>query len=160
MAKSIALSLIVVLLFALSAVAQQPAGAAATTAKPYHDGPVWGITFIRAKAGMEDRYLRYLTQEWKREQQAMKSAGYTLDYKVITTEPHSPQDFNVILMTEFKDLASMEANSDKMEQLGQQLFGGMQKIEAGYQDRASYREIIGDRLGREIILEPKPAGAK
>jgi hypothetical protein len=153
--------LTVVLLFAIPGVAQQPAvSAAPAAAKPYHDGPVWTITFIRAKAGMEDRYLRYLTQEWKREQQAMKSAGYTLDYKVITTEPHGPQDFNVILMTQFKDLASMEANSDKMEQLGEQLFGGMQKIEAGYQDRSSYREVIGDRLGREIILEPKPAGAK
>jgi hypothetical protein len=63
-------------------------------------------------------------------------------------------------MTQFKDLATLEANSDKMDQLGQQLFGGMQKIEAGYQDRASYREIMADRLGREIILEPKPAGAR
>jgi hypothetical protein len=26
---------------------------------------------------------------------------------------------------------------------------------AGYQERASWREIIGDRLAREIILEPK-----
>jgi hypothetical protein len=132
-----------------------PLMALAQQAKPYHDGPVWDIAFIKAKAGMEDRYLRYLADDWKREQEAMKKAGYVLDYKVIVTEPHGPQDFNVILMTEFKDLATMEANAEKAEALGQQLFGGQSKVESGYQDRASYREVIAGRLGREIILAPK-----
>jgi hypothetical protein len=30
-----------------------------------------------------------------------------------------------------------------------------QKMLQGYQDRSTWREIIGDRLTREIILEPK-----
>ena len=142
-------ALAISLLCPLMALAQQAA------AKPYHDGPVWEIAFIKTKAGMEDRYLRYLADDWKREQEAMKKAGYVLSYKVITTEPHGTQDFNVILMTEFKDFTSMEANADKAEALGQQLFGGQAKVESGYQDRASYREVIGSRLAREIVLAPK-----
>jgi hypothetical protein len=141
-------ALAISLLCPLLALAQQ-------AAKPYHDGPVWDIAFIKAKAGMEDRYLRYLADDWKREQEAMKKAGYVLDYKVIATEAHGTQDFNVILMTEFKDLATMEANAEKAEALGQQLFGGQPKVESGYQDRASYREVIAGRLGREIVLAPK-----
>jgi hypothetical protein len=78
-----------------------------------------------------------------------------LSYKALRTESHNPTDCNVILMTEYKDLMTMEANADKAEQLGQQLFGGEQKVEAGYTDRSSYRDIIGGRLAREIILEPK-----
>lgn len=144
------------ILFVAAAIAALcPLAALAQQAKPYHEGPVWTIAYIRAKAGMEDRYLRYLTTEWKNEQEAMKKAGYSLDYKVIVTEAHGAQDFNVILMTQFKDLASLEANSEKVEALGQQLGGGQQKVESGYQDRASYREVLGDRLGREIILTPK-----
>lgn len=141
-----ALAVVCVLLFALPLLAQS---------KPYHDGSVWEIQYIHVKAGMGDRYARYLASDWKKEQDAMQKAGYVLSYKVIGTEAHSPTDPNVILMTEYKDLATMEANADKMEQLGQQLFGGMPKVEAGYLDRASYRDIIGSRLGREIILEPK-----
>ena len=137
------------LLCPLIALAQQAA------AKPYHDGPVWDIAFIRTKAGMGDRYMRYLADEWKREQEAMKKAGYILDYKVIATEPHGPQDFDLMLMTEFKDLARMEASAEKMEALGQQLAGGQSKVESGYQDRASYREVLGARLAREIVLAPK-----
>lgn len=132
-------------------------GQQSATTKPYHEGPVWDIATVHVKYGMEDRYLNYLATDYKREQDALKNAGYILDYKVITTEPHGPQDFDVILMTEFKDLATMEANSDKMEALAMQIEGGRPKAEAGAQQRTDYREILGNRLGREIILEPKPA---
>ena len=145
--KRIVVCLFAICLFASLALAQ--------TSKPYHDGPVWEINFIRVKAGMEDRYMRYLAGDWKREQDAMKKNGFTVDYKILATEAHGPQDFNVILMTQYKDLASMEANRDKMEASLQQLFGGQEKIESGYQDRSSYREVVAQRLSREIILEPK-----
>ena len=104
---------------------------------------------------MEDRYARYLAGDWKKEQDAMQKAGFVLSYKAISTEAHNPTDCNIILMTEYKDLTTMEANADKAEQLGQQLFGGASKIEAGCTDRSSYRDIIGSRIAREIILEPK-----
>jgi hypothetical protein len=58
-------------------------------------------------------------------------------------------------MTEYKDLATMEANADKAEELSQGLVGGMPQMEAGYTDRSSYRDIIGRRVAREIVLEPK-----
>jgi hypothetical protein len=145
----IAVVLMFVLVFSVGAFAQEP--------KPFHNGPVWDIGFIHAKAGMEDRYLRYIAQEWKAEQEALKKAGIVLDYKVITTEAHGPSDFNVILMTQFKDLASLEANQEKAEQIALQLAGGNQKMESGYVDRSSYREVVGSRLGQEIILAPKGA---
>jgi hypothetical protein len=141
-----ALAAVCLLFFALPMLAQS---------RPYHDGSVWQLQFIHAKAGMEDRYLRYLAGDWKKEQDAMVKAGYVMSYKVITTEAHNPGDPNVILMTQFKDLASMEANQDKAADLAEQIFGGTSKIEAGYADRSSYRDIVGDRIGREIVLEPK-----
>jgi hypothetical protein len=144
--------LILVPLLALTATAQQ---SSQPTVKPYHNGPVWNIAFVKVKAGMEDRYLKYLAGDWKSEQDAMKKAGYILDYKVIETEPHDSQDYGVILMTQYKDLATMEANEDKMEDLALQMFGGRPKVESGYEQRASYREIVGERLGREIVLEPR-----
>ena len=102
-----------------------------------------------------ENYARYLASDWKKEQDAMQKAGYVLSYKAIRTEAHNPTECNVILMTEYKGLATMEANADKAEQLGQELFGGISKVEAGYTDRSSYRDVIGSRLAREIILEPK-----
>jgi hypothetical protein len=37
----------------------------------------------------------------------------------------------------------------------QKLFGDDQKQMQGYQDRLEIREVLGSRLAREIVLEPK-----
>lgn len=128
----------------------------AQVARPYRNGTVWDVAFIHIKPGMETAYLTYLATDWKREQEALKSNGYSLSYKVLETESHSPNDFNLILMTEFKDLASLEANQKKMEALVQQVIGNDQKLQQGYRERESIREVLADRLAREIILETRP----
>lgn len=123
--------------------------------RPYHDGTVWDVAFIRVKPGMDTAYMNYLATDWKKEQEAMKKAGIILSYKVIGSEPHSPGDFNLMLMTEYKDLATMEANMQKADDLYQTISGtDAQQIE-GYKHRLEIREVLGDRLSREIILEPK-----
>ncbi len=123
--------------------------------RPFHNGSVWTIAFIRTHAGMDNAYLTYLTTDWKREQEALKQEGIILSYKVLTTEPHAATDFNVMLMVEYKDIATMEANEAKTDALGQKLFGSDEKIQQGYKNRAEMRDVLGDRLAREIILEPK-----
>lgn len=129
--------------------------AVAQVKRPYHDGSVWDISFIRVKPGMGAAYMNYLATDWKRNQEAMKKAGLILSYKVIGSEPHSPTDFDLMLMTEYKDLATMEAGSDKADDLSQTVVGNDQKQMEGYKQRLEIREVLGDRLSREIILEPK-----
>jgi len=124
--------------------------------RPYRNGSVWDLAFIRIKPGMETAYLTYLTTDWKREQEALKSNGFSLSYKVLQTESHNPNDFNILLMTEFKDLATLEANQRKMDALGQQVIGSDQKQQQGYREREAIREVLADRLAREIVLEPRP----
>ena len=99
--------------------------------------------------------MNYLAGEWKRNQEAAKKAGLILSYKVIATEPHNPGDFNLMLMTEYKDLASMEAGSDKADDLAQTVVGDDQKQMEGYKQRLEIREVLGNRLSREVNLEPK-----
>ena len=123
--------------------------------RPYHNGSVWNIAFIRMKPGMETAYLDYLAGPWKANQEAAKKDGLILSYKVITTEGHNPGDWNVMLMTEYKDLATMEANEDKGDALAQKVVGPDEKQRQGYKDRLEIREVMGDRLAREIRLEPK-----
>jgi hypothetical protein len=85
----------------------------------------------------------------------MKKAGISLSYKVIASEPHNPGDFNLMLMTEYKDLASMEASQQKADDLSQTVSGTDQQQMDGYKKRLEIREVLGNRLSREIVLEPK-----
>ncbi len=123
--------------------------------RPYRNGTVWNVAFIRIKPGMDTAYLNYLATDWKRNQEAMKKAGLILSYKVLTTEAHGAADFNLMLLTEYKDLATMEANEDKADSLAQQVVGNDAKQIQGYKERLEIREVLQDRLAREIILEPK-----
>jgi hypothetical protein len=123
--------------------------------RPYHNGSVWSIGFIRIKPGMDTAYMNYVAGEWKAEQEAQKKDGNILSYKVMSVEGHSTNEFNLMLMTEYKSLAAMEANEDKAEAVSQKVVGSDAKQMQGYNDRLAIREVVGDRLAREIILEPK-----
>jgi hypothetical protein len=123
--------------------------------RPYHNGSVWNIAFIRIKPGMDTAYMNYLAGSWKTEQEAQKKDGNILSYKVISVEGHTPGEFNLMLMTEYKDLTTMEANQDKAEAVAQRVVGNDEKQMQGYKDRLEIREVMGARLAREIILEPK-----
>ena len=128
----------------------------AQMARPYHNGSVWTLAFIRIKPGMDSAYMNYVATEWKRIQEAGKKEGLILSYKVLATEGHTPGDWNLILMTEYKDLAALEANEDKSDAILQRVIGDDQKQMQGYRDRAEIREVLGGRLAREIVLEPRP----
>jgi len=123
--------------------------------RPYKNGSVWAIQFVRMKPGMERSYMDFVASDWKREQEALKKSGQILSPKALATETHSPDDFNLGLMSEFKDMAKMVAGEDQADALGQKLFGNVQKQMQGYRERLEIREILGHRLAREMVLEPK-----
>jgi hypothetical protein len=123
--------------------------------RPYRNGSVWSIGFIRMKPGMDTAYLNYVSGDWKREQEALKKDGQVISYKVLQTEAHGSTDFNLMLMTEYKDLASYEKNLDKADALLQTVIGDDEKQRQGYRQRLEIREVLADRLAREIVLEPK-----
>jgi hypothetical protein len=127
----------------------------AQVSRPFRNGSVWSISFIKMKPGMETAYLNYIATDWKRNQEAFKKEGLILSYKVLSTEAHGTNDWNLLLMTEYKDLATMEANEEKGDALAQKVVGDDQKQMQGYRDRSEIREVMGDRLAREIVLESR-----
>ena len=141
-------SLIVLLLMASVVVVAQ-------VNRPFRNGSVWSVSFIRMKPGMENAYLKYVASEWKREQEALKKDGQILSYKVITTEAHGSNDWNIMLMSEYKDLATMEANETKADNLAQTVVGNDETQMQGYRNRLQIREVLDVRLAREIVLEPR-----
>jgi hypothetical protein len=127
----------------------------AQVSRPYRNGSVWSIGFIRMKPGMETAYLNYVATDWKRDQEALKKDGLILSYKVLQTEAHGATDWNLMLLTEYKDMATLEANEAKEDALYQRTVGNDEKQRQGYRERLEIREVTGGRLAREIILEPR-----
>lgn len=122
--------------------------------RPYRNGTVWSIGFIRMKPGMETAYLNYIAGDWKREQEALKKDGQIISYKILQTEAHGSTDWNLMLLSEYKDLATYEKNLEKADALLQTVIGDDEKQRQGYRQRLEIREVMADRLAREIVLEP------
>ena len=123
--------------------------------RPYRNGSVWDIGFIRMKPGMESAYLHYVATDWKKHQEELKKEGQILSYKVLTTESHGANDWNIMLLTEYKDMATLEANEAKQDALYQRVIGDDEKQRQGYRERLEIREVMGGRLAREVVLEPR-----
>jgi hypothetical protein len=123
--------------------------------RPFHNGSVWLLQFIRVKPGMDNAYKNWLAGDWKKEQEAFKSQGLLLDYKVLETESHGTNDFNMILMTEARNLATLEANEQKFDAVAQQVSGSDQQQEQGYKNREALREPLATRIAREVVLSPR-----
>ncbi len=123
--------------------------------RPYRNGTIWNIGFIRMKPGMDTAYLNYIAGDWKREQEALKKDGQIVSYKVLQTEAHGSTDWNLMLMTEYRDLATYEKNLEKADALLQTVIGDDEKQRQGYRERLEIREVLQDRMAREIVLEPK-----
>ena len=127
----------------------------AQVTRPFRNGSVWQVSFIKMKPGMETAYLNYIATDWKKAQESAKKEGLILSYRVLATEGHNSNDWNLLLMTEHKDLATMEANEEKTDALTQRVVGNDQKQMQGYKERLEIREVMGTRLAREIVLEPR-----
>jgi hypothetical protein len=123
--------------------------------RPYRNGTVWSIGYIRMKPGMETAYLSYIAGDWKREQEALKKDGQIISYKILQTEAHGATDFNLMLMTEYKDLATYEKSLDRTDAMLQTLIGNDEKQRQGYRERLEIREVLAERMAREIVLEVK-----
>jgi len=128
--------------------------------RPFRNGTVWSIGFIRMKPGFETAYLNYVAGDWKREQDALKKDGQIISYKILQTEAHGSTDFNLMLLTEYKDLATYEKNLEKADALLQTVIGDDNKQRQGYRERLEIREVLADRIAREIVLEPSSSAKR
>ena len=145
----ILVSSLIVLILTLSIVV------VAQVSRPYRNGTVWQVSYIQMKPGMETAYLNYLATDWKRNQEALKKDGLILSYKVLTTEAHGSDDWNIMLMTEYKNMATREANEAKADNVLQTVIGTDEKQMQGYRDRLQIREVLETRTAREIVLESR-----
>jgi hypothetical protein len=120
---------------------------------PYKDGPVWAVSFVRTKPGMTNDYLKNLAEEWRNVNEEAKKEGLVLSYKILSGEAANKDDWNLMLMVEFKNFAALDGVDAKFEAIAAKLIGSEQQQKAGTAKRSELREIFGGKIVRELILK-------
>jgi hypothetical protein len=120
--------------------------------KFFSPGTVWTVTMIKMASGMDQTYLQYLAGQFKKSEEAQIKAGFEKSYKILRTMDDGG-GWNLLILREYTSLASIETNEEKADALLQQTDGNDQAQIQGYQDRGKYREVIGTKYARELVLK-------
>jgi hypothetical protein len=120
---------------------------------PYTEGPVWTVTMVKTKTGMTDEYLKELAKTLKGTLEEAKKQNLVLDYKILLGNPATPQDFNILIMVESKNMAAQDNAREKFDPIARKLVGTTDQQQAIQVKRLDIREIMGTKLMREITLK-------
>jgi hypothetical protein len=120
---------------------------------PYTEGPVWTITMVKAKYGMGDEYLKGLAKTFKGTLDEAKKENLILDYKILLGDAATPHDFDILLMVESKNMAAFDNAREKFDPIARKIEGTPDQQRQTAIKRVEIREIMGNKLMREITLK-------
>ena len=120
--------------------------------KFFSPGTVWTVTMIKMASGMDQSYMQYLAGQFKKGEEAQIKAGFQKSYKILRTMDDGGA-WNLLILREYTSLASIETNAENADALTQQTDGNDQAQMQGYQDRSKYREVVGTKYARELVLK-------
>ena len=118
--------------------AVNPAPTGQSTA-PYTEGGVWQIIMVKTKPGTSD-------DEAKRQ-------GIITDYKILAGDAATQQDYDILLMIEYPNMAAMDGLRDKTDPIATKMVGTDDQQRQMAVKRLEIRDIMGDKLMREITLK-------
>lgn len=119
--------------------------------KPYTDGTVWSVSFIKTRPGMADVYLKDLSVKRKALMDAAKKQGLIVSEKILVGGGSMGRDdWDLMLMVEYKNWAAFDGLSDKFDALALKVVGSEEAQIQTMIKRTETREIMGEKVFQEI----------
>lgn len=141
---------ILVLIFALTMVLTVNSFAQERTFK---NGSAWTVAFVQVKNGMGVDYINSLKTTWRAVQEEGIKQGLILSYKILEGNASNPDDWQIMLMVEYKNLASMEGNEDKWDAIQKKVVGNEEDQKKLRELRVNMRTMYGTKLMREVVYK-------
>jgi len=108
---------------------------------------------VKTKTGMGDDYLKALATIFKSTNDEAKKQGIIKDYKILIGDAATQQDYDILLMVEYPNMAALDGLRDKTDPIGAKMVGGEDQQRQLAVKRLEIREIMGDKTMREITLK-------
>ena len=105
-------------LFGVALVLAMPA-AAQQASRPYTDGGVREVQYIRVKPGHFDEYMTFLAGPYKQQMEAQKKAGVITGWGAYQSDNRDENDWNIVLTTDYKNMAALDNLRDRVDPITQ-----------------------------------------
>lgn len=121
----------------------------------YDEGPVWQIMTFRTPAGRTEQFLKNIATVWEHQLKQAKADGVIVDYTVLTKWAGSPDDWNVMVIEKFPNMASYDSFWEDWLAVDEQTI-----YRPDFQERLDGRkstgtEFLGTLIAREVYLKPQ-----
>ncbi len=118
----------------------------------YEEGSVWDVSYVRTEPGQFDTYLANLEQVWKQVLDRAIESGDVLSYKVISAQAAFSGDWDLMLLTEYPNMAALDGIQERMDPIVEEVIGSMSTVSESTVERRKLREILGGKIARELIF--------
>ena len=111
------------------------------------------VAFVQVKNGMGVDYINSLKTTWRAVQEEGIKQGLILSYKILEGNASNPDDWQIMLMVEYKNLASMEGNDEKWDAIQKKVVGNEEDQKKLRELRVNMRTMYGTKLMREVVYK-------
>ncbi|MEY2487937.1 MAG: hypothetical protein QOH39_3585 [Verrucomicrobiota bacterium] len=108
---------------------------------------------VRTKPGMTDDYLKNLANAYKSTSEEAKKQGIIVDYKILIGDAVNRDDYDILLLLEYKNMAAFDGLRDRTDPIARKLIGSEDQMREASVKRMEIREILGTKTMREITLK-------
>ncbi len=120
----------------------------------YQEGPVWRQFSYRIKPGQESAFWNDFRENGKPIFEMAKKEGVLVDYRLyLNPFKAAPGDWDVMLVMVLPNYAMLDQLEARIVAIYNRHYGSPEATAAAVKKRNEYREIIGDRIIREVTLK-------
>jgi hypothetical protein len=128
------------------------AGVPAQDAKPYKDGPVTALSYIKIKPGRFDDYMAWLAGPYRQLMEANKKAGIITGYAIYSVQARKPDEPDLVLSVVYPNMAALD-RTEEADAVAAKLMGSNATQNKAFAERGAMREVLGGELMRELVLK-------
>ncbi len=149
---AVVLSLFIGLMALQQAAYSQTARVALET---YEEGPVWQIMRFRAAPGKTEISLRNIATVWEHQLKLAVEKDVLVDYKVLTKWSSGPEDWNIMVIEIFPNMASYDTFWEDWAAIDEETVDTPEFQERFERLESTGSEFLGTVFAREVHLKPQ-----
>ncbi len=124
--------------------------------KGYKLGSVWNVSLISVEPGQTDDYIKGLKSFYTTVIDEAIKEKFVISYKMLDGDRANPQDWNFMILIEYKNWAAIDGINDKFDAIQARIAGSATKAEEEgkkqMSERVKIRSIFGGKPMQEILL--------
>ena len=118
----------------------------------WDNGSVWVISTVDVKPGQYTAYIKYLRDVGLPRADYGRKVGDVLSYRVLSVQNPRDGEPDVLLLTEYKNMAVFDRGPAYADDMNRKLAGSLENRQAQMATNRGLSDFMGSMMAREVRL--------